>query len=114
MKVYVDKIHPSRNPNHCVLSGERDGGELGFWAGQDIEAGNQIITPHVSRRMAKQWLEAAGLVVDAEEHEALLDELARERAKREQAESAVVQLQKRLGRVYPARKKRAGSEAVRA
>lgn len=111
-KVHVDRIHPTRNPNFCVISGERDGGELGFWVGPDIDAINQIVTPHVSRRMAKQWLEDAGVVVDAQEHERVLQELADTRAELEESEAAVKQLKNRLGRVYPRKAKRAAKAVV--
>ena len=106
MKVYVDKIHPARSPDHCVLSGVREGGELGFWAGPDIDVPNQIVTPHVSRRMAKQWLEADGLVVDAVDHLRVQEALDAEHTARLEAEAAVKQLKARLGRVYPGRKRR--------
>lgn len=102
MKVRVDKIHPSRQPNSCVLSGERDGGDLGFWVGPDIEAPyNSFITPHVSIRMAKQWLEGEGLVVDAQEHARVLDDLATVKGELEKADQARRQLENRLTRVYP-------------
>lgn len=87
-KVVVQKIHPTRSPNHCVISGERDGGDLGFWAGPDIDVvGLQIVTPHVSVRMAKQWLEDAELVVDYREYERLQEELAQARAARDKMEA---------------------------
>ncbi len=109
-KVYVEKIHPTRNPNYCVISGERDGGGLGFWAGPDIQVGGQLITPHVSIRMTKQWLESAELVVDAKEHQRVLDELAAERAAHDETKAAQQQLERRLTRVYP--RKRRTREAV--
>jgi hypothetical protein len=113
MKVFVGKIHPTRNPSYCVLSGERDGGDLGFWAGPDIDVtGSQIVTPHVSRRMAKQWLEADGLVVDAEEHQRVLAKLAETEDELEKSQAAVKQLQNRLGRVFPGRKRTAKAVAA--
>lgn len=105
MKVRVERIHPTRTPNHCVISGERDGGDLGFWVGPDIEAPyNSLVTPHVSIRMAKQWLEAADLVVDAKEHQRVVDELEAKEQELEKAEHALNQLKNRLTRVTPRRK----------
>lgn len=103
-KVHVDRIHPTRNPNHCVISGVREGGELGFWVGPDIDVtGSQIITPHVSIRMAKQWLEAANLVVDKSVQVALSNEVADKELEIENLKRQNEQLKKRLTRVFPGR-----------
>lgn len=105
-KVSNQRIHPAVFPPYCVVSGERDGGDLGFWVGPDIEARpGHLITPHVSRRMAKQWLEDAGLVVDINDFAKEQELRVAAEARADQAEKAVEQLQKRLGRVFPGRRK---------
>src|SRR5215217_2590213 len=104
-KVVVDKIHPTRSPDHCVISGVREGGEYGFWVGPDIDVvGSQIITPHVSVRMAKQWLESKGLVVDSREHDKVRAELYYKEKEIEELQRQKLQLEKRLTRVYGPRK----------
>lgn len=100
------KIHPADHPSYCVLSGIRSG-ERGFWSGPAIDVvGMQQVNPSVSRDWARQNLIAEGEVVAKEAHDEARKEIARLRAELEQEKAARSQLEKRLTRVFPNRRRK--------